>query len=180
MKKFTTAVLLVAIIVIGAVFVIAQTSEGPMRANKKEFGKRGMHGPFGRRGMGRHRGQMMGRIFRQLDLTDEQKEKIQSIIKSSREDSKALRKQMRTNRKELHNLSENGNVGESKIKNLAKKQGNLHAKMIVQRHKSKAQIYAILTPEQQAKVTEIKANFKKKMKARKAKWSDKRKKKTAQ
>ena len=170
---------MIGLVVMGAMFALAQTTEGPMK-DRKHFGKRGMHRGFGGRGMGRHRGRMMGRMFRQLDLTDAQKEKIQTIMKSSREDSKAIRKQMRTNRMELHKLSENGNFNESKVKKIAKKQGNLHAKMIVQKQKSKAQIHAVLTPAQKAKAAEMKANFKKKMKERKAKWTEKRKGKAVQ
>jgi len=179
MKKFTAVILLIALAAIGTIFVIAQTSEGQTK-DRKHFGKRGIHRGFGRHRMGRHKGRMMGRMFRQLDLTDAQKEKIQAIMKSSREEGQALRKQMRANRIELHNLSENGTFNESKVKQIAKKQGDLHAKMIIQRQKSKAQIHAVLTPAQKAKAAEMKANFKKMMKERKAKWAEKRKNKPVQ
>ncbi len=181
MKKFTVVIIAIAMIVIGTVLVFGQTTE---KSGEKEFGKRGMHnrqGMRGKRGKRGHRGDMMGgRMFRHLDLTDAQKTQMQAITKTSRESSKLVREQVQANRQQLSALSENGNFNESQISALAKKQGDLHAQMIVQRQKTKAQMFAVLTADQKAKLVELKADFKKKMEERKAKWAEKQSEKAVQ
>ena len=176
MKKITIAILTVVLVAVGAIFVLAQTTD-KSGDDKKGFGKRGMHAKHGMRGkLGKRgrRGHMMGRAFRKLELTDAQKTQMQTIMKATREESKALRKQMHTNRQELHKLTENGTFNESQVTALANKQGDLHAKMIVQKQKVKAQMHAVLTSEQKAKLAEIKANRKKKMEERKARGAKRR------
>ncbi len=181
MKKFTTAILAFALFVIGTILVFGQTTE---KSNEKEFGNRGMQqrqGMRGERGKRGRRGHMMGgRMFRQLDLTDAQKTQMQTIMQTSRESSKAVREQVKGNRQQLRALTQNGTFNESQISALATKQGDLHAQMIVQRQKTKAQMFAVLTADQKAKLVELKADFKKKMEERKAKWTERRSEKAVQ
>ncbi len=175
MKKMTVVVIAIALLALGAVYVTGQADKPA--DGKKGVGKRGMHKRFGKRGPGGRRGKrgaMVGHMFRKLDLTDAQKTQIQGIMKSSRESSKTLRTQSRELRKQLHEATENGQFNESQVQAIAQKQGDLHAKMIVEKQKAKAQMFAVLTSEQKAKLAEMKAAFKKKMEERKAKWAEKR------
>lgn len=162
MKKLTVAILSLVLVAMGAMFVFAQDGA----ANKD--GKRG----FGKRG-GHHRGGH-GMMLRGLDLTDEQKAQVKTIMQSSRESSKPLREQMKANRQKLQTLSDSGNFDQAQVQALADEQGRLTAQMIVEKEKVKSQISAILTAEQKAKAAEMKAQFKQKREERKQKWAEKR------
>lgn len=179
MRKVTLTILTIALVAIGAMLVIGQSTDtdGKTSAEKQgrhgSFGKRGNRGMRGKRGHGGNRG--MRGMFRGVDLTDAQKTKMQTIMKNNRESSKTLRDQMRTNQQELRKASDSGSFNESQVTALAQKQGGLHAQMIVQKHKVKAEMFNILTTDQKAKLAEKKAERQKKMEERKAKWAEKRK-----
>ncbi|MCB1024158.1 MAG: Spy/CpxP family protein refolding chaperone [Acidobacteria bacterium] len=174
MKKIIVAILAVALVAIGAIFVLGQSKEGRSMDGKREFGKRGHHGKFGRSGKRGMRGGMMGMGFRGVELTDAQKEQLKAIRKASFEATKPLMEEMRANQLELRKLGENGNFDESAVSAIASKQGAIHAKLIVAKQKAQADSFAVLTAEQKAKIAEMKANFAKKMEERKAKWAEKR------
>lgn len=170
MKKITVTILAIALVAMGAIFVFGQsTTEKNMEGNKG-FGKQGRHGKFGKRGG--KRGHGMGRMFRQLNLTDAQKTQMKEIKMASREDTKSLRQQMRTNRQQLQQSTENGNFDEAAVSAIAQQQGQIHAQMIVAKQKVKTQMYNVLTAEQKAKFATLKAEFKQKREERKAKWAE--------
>ena len=124
------------------------------------------------------RGNGMGRMFKQIDLTDEQKAQMKSIMQASREENKSIRQQMHQNREALQQLTENGNFDEAAVLAIAQKQGQIHAQMIVAKQKVKAQMFNVLTADQKTKVAELKAQHQQKMQERKAKWAGKRDKTT--
>jgi protein CpxP len=167
MKKLTAAILSIVLVAMGAMFVFAQDGAG-QKDGKRGFGKRGGH----------HRGGH-GMMLRGLDLTDEQKAQVKTIMQSSKEASKPLREQMKANRQKLQTLSDSGNFDQAQVQALADEQGKLTAQMIVEKEKVKSQISAILTTEQKAKAAEMKAQFKQKRAERKQKWAEKRAAKTA-
>ena len=162
MKKLTVAILSMVLVAGGAMFVFAQDGA----ANKD--GKRG----FGKRGF--HRGGRHGMMLRGLDLTDEQKAQIKTIMQASKENSKPLREQVKATREKLQMLAESGNFDQARIQALADEQGKLTAQMIVEKEKVKSQISAILTAEQKAKAAEMKAQFKQKREERMRKRADRR------
>jgi protein CpxP len=153
MKKTVIAIIAVAVLVLGAVFVIAQRA--------------GNRGPGGH-GMGRH-GQMgIGMALRGLDLTDEQKAKIKEIVDANKETAGPVREAMKANREKLAAMT--GEFDQAKVAELAKTQGDLMAQSIVARQRVKAQIFALLTDEQKAKAVEMreqmKGRFQERMKRR--------------
>lgn len=165
MKKITVAILAITLTALGAIFVVGQTGgkDGPP---KRGFGH-GRHGQFGPRG-----GMMEGRLFRQLDLTDAQKEQLKAIRTAAREDSKTYRSQLMENHKKLAELGTDGVFDQAAVEAVASQQADLHKQMIIQREKVKAQMFAVLTPEQKAKFAELKQNFTEKMKARMEKFKE--------
>lgn len=176
MKKLTVTILSIALVAMGAIFVFGQTTEKNMDGNKR-FDKQGNHGKFGRRGKrGGHgmRGRGMGRMFKQLDLTEDQKAQMKAIREQSRESTKSLREQMKANRQQLQQLTDNGQFNEASVAAVAQQQGQIHAQMIVAKEKVKAQMFNVLTAEQKAKVAQLKAERKQKMEERKAKWAEKK------
>lgn len=158
MKKLTVAILSIILVAMGAMFIFAQDGA----ANKE--GKRG----FGKRGDG-HKMMLRG-----LDLTDEQKAQIKTITQASKETSQPIREQMKANREKLQTLSDDGNFDQAQVQEIANRQGALSAQMIVEKEKTKSQIYAILTPEQKAKAAEMKARFKQKREQRMQKRAERR------
>lgn len=179
MKKLAVMLMSVALVLAGAIFVNgqkAETNEDGMR-----FGKQGHRAGQGKHGNhGKRRGHSMKMLFRELELTDVQKEQIKSIAQASRESSKSLREQVKANREQLRKIGEGGVFSETQVQAIAEQQGALHAQMIVERERVKSQIFAILTPEQKAKAAELKARFEQKMQERKSKMAERKAEKDAQ
>jgi protein CpxP len=170
MKKLTVAILAIAVTAIGAAFALAQTGgkEGP---GKRGFGH---HGKFGKRGGG----MMEGRLFRQLDLTDTQKEQLKAIRTAAREESNGLRQRMMENHRKLAELGTDGVFDQAAVEAIASQQAEVHKQMIIRRANVKAQMFAILTPEQKTKFNELKETFKaraqERQEKRKARFGEKK------
>ena len=164
MKKLTVAFLSIALVAVGTIFVIGQTAGSNSFEGKENFGNHGKRG-FGKRG--KRGGKKMMRLFRQLDLTEDQKAQLKEIRMNSRETTKPLRQQMRELRKQASELGTDGVYDSAQIEAIAAQQADLSKQMFIEKQKVKAQMFAILTPEQKTKVAELKEQFKQKMEARK-------------
>jgi protein CpxP len=167
MKKITATIITIALVALGAVFVLGQTetTDKPEWKGKRGFGKHSNGRSFhGRRGK---KGQMMGRMFRQLDLTDAQKEQMKTIRTTSRENMKPIREQMRVNKKQLNELTAGGNFNEADVQALASQQGALTAQMIVAKERTKAAMFAVLTDVQKSTLATKMEAFKAKRAERK-------------
>ncbi|MEZ5305858.1 MAG: Spy/CpxP family protein refolding chaperone [Pyrinomonadaceae bacterium] len=172
MKKAIVTFLAVALVALGTIFAVAQTKDGDgpgkrMHRGDGEFG--GMRGKRGMRG-----GHGEGMMFRGIDLTDEQKAQLKSIHEASREKMKPVMEQLRQNRKQLQDLTAGGTFDEAQVQALATQQGNLTAQMIVEKERTKAAAFAILTAEQKAQLAERKQQFEQKRAERKAKWAERK------
>lgn len=143
MKKTIVGILAIVVLVGGAIFVVAQRSANN---GTGEFG--------GRRG-GPHMGMM---FLRGLDLTDDQKAKVKEITEASRTNIQPLAQQLRDGHQKLEALGTDGSFDQAKVEALAAEQSALMGKMIVEKERTKAQIFAILTDEQKAKAAELKKN----------------------
>lgn len=153
MKKITVAILSIVLVAMGAMLLFAQTTDQP--EGKRGFGKKG----FGKRGG-------HARMFRALDLTEEQKTQIRQIRQASREKIQPIREQMKANRQRLAELSAGGTFDQAQVQAVAAQQGSLTAQMIVERESVKSQIFQILTPEQKAKAAELREQRKQRMQER--------------
>lgn len=140
MKKYTVAFLAVALIAVGAIFVFAQKADG----GKRKFGHR-----FGHRAG-------FAKLAEKLDLTDAQKEQIKQITDASKTKVQPLMENMKTIRQQLKAATADGQFDEAQVQALAVQQANVSAQMIVERERTKAQIFQILTPEQQAQAKQLK------------------------
>jgi len=142
-KKVIFGIVAAAVLAIGTVFVVAQKSG---RAGGPGFGP----------GRGGH---MAGMLLRGLDLTDEQKAKVKEIMEAGKTTVEPLMQQLKENRAKLHEIGTNGTFDQAAVEALAAEQGNTTAKLIVERAKVKAQVFALLTDEQKAKAAEMKQKF---------------------
>ncbi len=142
MKKVILGVIAVAVVATGAIIGISQ-----VRGQKDGRSFMGMkHG----RGMG------IGINLRALNLTEDQNAKVKAIFDASRETMKPLMNDMRANHQKLAELNKVV-FDEGATRQLANEQAAIMAKMIVERERTKSQIWAILTEEQKAKATEMRS-----------------------
>ena len=148
MKKFTVAFLAIALVAVGAIFVFAQ----------KAHGKKGHFG----RGFGHRAG--FAKFAEKLNLTDAQKEQIKQITETSKAKVQPLMENMKTIRQQLKEATADGQFNEAQVQALATQQANISAQLIVERERTKTQIFQVLTPEQQAQAKQMKEQRKERFK----------------
>ena len=103
-------------------------------------------------------------MLRGLNLTDDQKAKVKGIFETSRANVEPIMASMKENHQKMDAATTNGAFDQAQVEALATEQGKLMAKLIVEREKTKSQIFAILTDEQKAKATEMRTKFEERMK----------------
>ncbi len=148
MKKIIFGILVLVVFAVGAIFVAGQKAghkNGP-----------GFEWPG--------RGHMMGLALRGLDLTDDQKAKVKEIMEASRTNVEPLMQQMRDNHAKIADLSKDGTFDQARVETIAADQGGVMAKLIVEREKAKAQVFALLTDAQKANAAEMRQKFDERMK----------------
>lgn len=107
-----------------------------------------------RRGFGHRHGWMLHRMTRALNLTDAQQTQIKSIMADSRTRTKPLMQQLRQN-EQAQNASINGNFDEAAARAFAGKQAQIMSNLIVEKQRTKSQIYSVLTPDQRQKALQL-------------------------
>jgi periplasmic protein CpxP/Spy len=148
MKKALIVFLVMAVVGLGAVFIFAQ------KGRRDGFGKMG----FGGRGF--------ERIAQKLNLTDEQKTQVKAILEDSKTRIKPLMEGLKENRKQAENLGFDGSFNEEQVTQIANTQADAMKQLFIEKEKTKAQIFAILTPEQRAEAAKMKEQFKDRFKKR--------------
>jgi len=103
-------------------------------------------------------------FLRGLDLTDEQKAKVKEIMEANKATFEPTMQAMKDNHTKLAELGKDGLFDQAALEAIAKEQGDLFAKTIVQKESVKAQIFAILTPDQKAKAAEQRTKFEERFK----------------
>ncbi len=111
------------------------------------------NGPNGWHG---HRGMLMGRMARQLNLTDAQKAQIKSLRDQERPAIQPLLQQLAANHKEMLAATANGNFDEAKVRSIAGQEGQIMAQLLVARQQMMSKIYnTVLTSEQKVKFDQL-------------------------
>jgi periplasmic protein CpxP/Spy len=108
--------------------------------------------PHGR--FGRHEGWMLRHMTRELNLTEAQQTQIKGILAAEKSKTQPLRKQLHDNRMTASN-SVTGNFDEAQVRAQANQQAQIMSDLMVERARARSQIYAVLTPEQQAKAQQL-------------------------
>ncbi len=152
MKKITIAILAVALLSIGAIFIFAQKGEGMRR---------------GPRGGGFGPGRGILKMAEKLGATDEQKTQIQGILEESKTRIQPLMESAKANHQQIKDLGTDGTFNEAEVTRLANAQAETMKQMIVEKERTKAAIFAVLTPEQRTKANEFKEQMKERFKDRK-------------
>ena len=108
-----------------------------------------------------HKGGGGRRIFRGLDLTKEQKERIAEIMKSNREELKHAAEPLKEARKKLMGITHLDAFDEQAIRKACKTLAIYTEEMAVIRARAMAKAKTVLTPEQKEKLTQKRERFRK-------------------
>lgn len=132
-------------------FAIAPAEAGPNHKHhaKKHYDHGGMH------------------ILKKLDLSDEQKAEVKSIMKNAKEQEKGLHESLKAYKQALRDIVYSPDYSEQAVRSLHAQYQSVFADKAVIKANASHQINALLTPEQQAKKAEIKAKMKKRWEEKK-------------
>jgi Spy/CpxP family protein refolding chaperone len=147
--------------VVTTAFVGAQTQDGA-GAPAAQHERRGPGGPgrFGFGGPGGFgRGGFGGPLatLRQLDLSDEQRARIREVMASHRDELRAVGEKLRAARRAQHEAGTAAQFDEQAVRAKAADVAAVAADAAVLRARVHSEVFAVLTPEQQAKAAELQA-----------------------
>lgn len=101
------------------------------------------------------RGNHIERMRDQLNLTDEQADKIKAIFNAKRQEKKEHRKEHKEMREAMMNLDPSSPNYDGEVEQLAQKQANAMVREIKERAQMRKEIHAVLTPEQREKAQQM-------------------------
>lgn len=109
--------------------------------------------------MGGHEHGHMGMIFRELNLTDVQKQQAKGMIKATHANMLTAEQQLAQNRIAMLQATANGAFDQAKIQTLANQRAQLEAQMMMQHEALASQIYnQVLTADQRTKADQLRAD----------------------
>lgn len=106
------------------------------------------------RGFGHRNGGMLKHMSQQLNLTEAQQTQIKAILADERSKTMPLRQQLRQN-EQAQNASVNGTFDEAQTRAFAGKQAQIMSDLIVEKQRTKSQIYSVLTPDQRQNALQL-------------------------
>ncbi|MGA8731154.1 MAG: Spy/CpxP family protein refolding chaperone [Terracidiphilus sp.] len=102
----------------------------------------------------------MGFVAHELNLTDVQKQQIRSMWQAERPAVSGLVQEFSAESKEMDQATANGNLDESKVQEIATRQGITLSKLLVEKEHFKTKIYAsVLNPEQRTKADKLQSQW---------------------
>ena len=104
---------------------------------------------------GGKQGMMQERMAQSLNLTDKQQEQFKQIHRDARDQMQSMRDAMQDNRDALRKLDPTAKDYMKQVDKLAAEKGSLVESMVRAHAKTRAEISAILTPEQRTKMSEL-------------------------
>lgn len=97
----------------------------------------------------------MDSMLKQLNMSDEQKTTIKSLINASRDELTSVREQIKETSVALREVMKQPRVDLDKVTLLADQQGDLMSKMLLEQAKLKNDIYDTLTPSQRDQLLQM-------------------------
>ena len=145
MKKHLITALSVALLAAASGTALAaqpEAKDGHDRHDRKpRLHRGGDHEAFDPQAMIRHLG-------RKLELDGTQQQEIDKILSEAKPQVDALRERAEANRKAMHELDAGDSDHEAKLNNLAAEKGAIVSEQAMLHGRLKADIHAVLTPEQ--------------------------------
>jgi Spy/CpxP family protein refolding chaperone len=107
-----------------------------------------------------------GRLLAKLNLTPEQQTAVKTIMANAGPQMKSIHQEMRANSLKLHQTQPTDANYAGVVAQVTQANGSLHSQMITQREAVRAQIFKVLTPEQQTQLVALQAQMRAQMQAR--------------
>ena len=108
----------------------------------------------GRGKFGHHHGWMLQRMTKELNLTEAQQAQIKTILQTQRVEIQPLMQQLHQN-EQAQSAAITGAFDETQARAFAGKQTQIMSDLIVEKERTKSEIYAVLTPDQRAKAQQL-------------------------
>jgi len=146
MKKTTIAAAIVAALTIGTIIAVAQMSH---------------KGGFGQHfeGFTNHHEKFIDHVSDKLKLTDAQKTQAKQILADSKPRFQPLLEQLKETHRTSVNLGSDGVFDEQKAQEVAARQAAIVKHLIVEKEKTKAALFAVLTSGQREQAKQIMNDF---------------------
>jgi protein CpxP len=129
-------------------------------------------GPFGARGARGPSGSMFA--LQALNLTDTQREQVKEIRERYREQGRALSQRLREAADKQRQAIETLPVNETLITSATQDMTQARVDVAIQEARLHAEVWSVLTPEQQAQATKLRAERKARMEARRQEFQQRR------
>jgi len=129
-----------------------QANQQKTRGEWRGKGKRGGHHSDFRGGRGGFGG---GAMFRQLNLTEDQKAKVKQIRESFGERTKSLRTALRAKQQELRQASSGSTFNEALATQKLTEEAGLKAKLMGEQFKLHQEMLTVLTAEQRTQMEQL-------------------------
>jgi protein CpxP len=97
------------------------------------------------------------RVLRQLDLTDEQRAQVRQVMASHRDELRAIGQKLRAAHRAQAEAVTASQFDEQAVRTRAAELAAISADAAVLRARVHSEVFAVLTPDQQAKAAELKA-----------------------
>ena len=107
-----------------------------------------------------------GFLLSKLNLTAEQKAAVKTILTNAGPQMKSIHQEMRSNSLKLRQTQPSDGNYANVVAQVTQANGSLHSQMISQREAVRAQIFKVLTPEQQTQLAALQAQMQAKMQER--------------
>lgn len=154
MKRTTIGIVILLTVAFGLVGLnFAQKGFGG--GHKGNFAEKGFPPQF-----------LVERISKELGLSEEQKTQAKQILEASKTRIQPFFEQMKQNHEASKDLGTDGNFDEAKVNQIANQRSETMKQLFVEKEKTKAEIFALLTPEQREKAKEMQEKFAGRMKGR--------------
>lgn len=146
-RKLIGSLLLVSALSSGSWVLAEESSEMSQNCKHERSWFKGKHHAEGPVGMMKH-------MLNRLDLTDQQHTQIYALIDAATPQLRDLMRDMKKQRKALHDLAMAEPLDQAAIEMAADQQAQLLKQMILQGSQLRSSIFALLTPEQREEVTQ--------------------------
>lgn len=137
--------------------VLAQDGGAGQEKQGREWRGEGTRG--GKHG-GKRGGHFGGRMFRGLDLTEEQQARVKQIHESYGERIKPIREQLRAKRQELRQASEGTSFNEALATQKLTESASLEARLMGEEFRLRQELLSVLTAEQRTQLEQRREQFK--------------------
>jgi Spy/CpxP family protein refolding chaperone len=102
----------------------------------------------------------MGYVVHELNLSNAQQQQIRSLWQAERPAVSGLIQEFSAESKEMDQATANGNLDESRVQEIAARQGTTVSRLLVEKEHFTAKVYAsVLSPEQRTKADKLQSRW---------------------